>query len=368
MKKISIFFFIFFCLQIHAQKPEIKVLNKSGCAALTVIVADTTFYVGKTPILWTWVWGDGQQISLTKDTSSHTYYTSGNYNIFMRVCFSNGTCDSVIISGIQVYAKPSVNFAILPKQGCHSQSVCFTNNTVYNCGAKLSYNIDYGDGIIDDSNKTQFFGNTFCHTYLNPGNFHVKIVMKNTCGCYSDTIYLNGVIVKQTPKVNFTAIDTVGCNDNAFPSFINKTIGPANTNFFWFFGDGATSTQTNPSHLYNGPPLNYTVKLVAINPDGNCKDSMVKTAFIRINDLNVDFSMNKTGVCVLNPDTISFFNNTVGFLSCLWDFGDNTFSSAINPKKRYFVAGNMVVKLSVNYVVNGIACIKSITKTIFVHS
>lgn len=366
MQKVINLLFVVISFPLFAQKPAIKVVNNSGCAALTATVSDTANYTGKSALLRTWYWGDGQQLVLTKDTSSHTYYVAGNYTIKLVVDFSNGTKDSTTYSVIQVFAKPQIQFAISPAVSCHPQTVTFIDNTQYKCGSRFVFTVDYGDGVIEDSTKTQVYGNVFSHLYQNPGNYHVKFIMKNTCGCVSDTTYFNGVIVKQTPKASFNGIDTIGCNDNAFPTFINTTTGTSNTQYYWTFGDGGASALTSPSHFYSAPPFSFNVKLVAINPDGNCKDSITKTAMIKINDLSVDFSMSRTGVCATNPDTIQFNNLTTGYTALYWDFGDNTFSTLPNPKKRYTSAGIMNVKLTVQYQKNGIVCSKSITKTVVV--
>lgn len=50
--------------------------------------------------------------------------------------------------------------------------------------------------------------------------------------------------------------------------------------FEWTFGDGASSTQRNPSHTYNRPG-EYTVRLVAVTATG-CKSSDTATAVVKV--------------------------------------------------------------------------------------
>ncbi len=59
---------------LHAQTPEIKITNRSGCVPLLVKVQDTTAYVGKTAINHIWYWGDNTSFTHISDTGSHAYY------------------------------------------------------------------------------------------------------------------------------------------------------------------------------------------------------------------------------------------------------------------------------------------------------
>lgn len=54
------------------------------------------------------------------------------------------------------------------------------------------------------------------------------------------------------------------------------------TDYFWDFGDGNTSVDTNPSHTYSNPG-NYTATLVASNECGD--DTLVVTVQVQVNDL-----------------------------------------------------------------------------------
>lgn len=87
------------------------------------------------------------------------------------------------------------------------------------------------------------------------------------------TLYTGPVI----PVANFSASNTTTCT--GVINFTDLSSG-APTSWLWNFGDGATSTQQNPSHTYatNG---SYTVTLQATNTEGN--DSEVKTSYITVN-------------------------------------------------------------------------------------
>ncbi len=81
-----------------------------------------------------------------------------------------------------------------------------------------------------------------------------------------------------SPDAQFTGLVIDNCA--GIVQFTNTSA--ASTNFTWYFGDGGTSTETNPTHTYltNGT---YTVKLYATNCKGT--DSLVRTNYFVINAL-----------------------------------------------------------------------------------
>lgn len=67
------------------------------------------------------------------------------------------------------------------------------------------------------------------------------------------------------------------CAPNSIASFVNEA-GSAQS-FLWKFGDGATSTEVNPTHTYTTVG-SYDVELIATNPNGS--DTIRKPQFINI--------------------------------------------------------------------------------------
>ena len=79
-------------------------------------------------------------------------------------------------------------------------------------------------------------------------------------GCI-DTLKQNNLIHVNPPKAIFS-FALVNCSDRKTILFTNNSIGA--TSYLWNFGDGSTSTSSNPTHTYasNGT---YTVILKAMN-------------------------------------------------------------------------------------------------------
>ncbi len=79
-------------------------------------------------------------------------------------------------------------------------------------------------------------------------------------------------------KANFLA-DTIVCSSSKLVNFYNFSSNAIS--YKWTFGDAGTSTNSNPSHTYSNYG-NYTIKLVATSCFKNRKDSMTKTAYVKI--------------------------------------------------------------------------------------
>ncbi len=84
-------------------------------------------------------------------------------------------------------------------------------------------------------------------------------------------------ITPVTPVANFTANTTTGLN----PATVQFTDTSSNTpnSWLWDFGDGTTSTDQNPVHVYNTPGT-YTVTLIATNNAGS--SSLTQTGYIQV--------------------------------------------------------------------------------------
>lgn len=140
------------------------------------------------------------------------------------------------------------------------------------------------------------------------------------------------------PTADFT-FDPAEVKVNVEVAFTNASTD-ADT-YAWDFGDGASSTVTNPTHTYTTAGT-YTVKLTASNVDGS--NELEKS--IVVGDLvlpTVAFSCDPSEVTVY--DTVAFVNSTTDADSYAWDFGEGTTSTDENPTHVFKTAGSYTVTL-----------------------
>jgi PKD repeat protein len=232
---------------------------------------------------------------------------------------------------LPVFAQlPVANFTASITEGCAPLQVVFTNNSTN----AESYKWTFGDG-----NTSTIYNPS--NIFVVQGNYEVKLVIENNSGV-SDSFML-AITVHPKPTASFSSNVTSGCINNNQITF-NNTSGSANS-FLWDFGDGNTSTITNPSHAYSLPG-NYSIKLIATNNHG-CTDIVEKINHITIYpNPDADFSANITYAC--STSQAFMFTPIQTGLNYLWDFGDGNTSTIQSPSHNYSTHGKYTVSLSVS--------------------
>jgi PKD repeat protein len=186
---------------------------------------------------------------------------------------------------------------------------------------------DFGDG------QTSFDPNPL-HTYAYPGAFTVTLTVSGPGG----SNFVQAFVVIEAP-MRASFISAVLPDNPLGVQFTNTSTGNP-TAFVWDFGDGQTSTEVNPLHIYSASGT-YTVGLTAINASGGTNyfsqpvtvQTPVTAAFT---------------VQPLGGQTVQFINQSSGAVSYLWDFGDGTNSGEVSPSHTYSAPGVYTVTLFAN--------------------
>jgi PKD repeat protein len=129
-------------------------------------------------------------------------------------------------------------------------------------------------------------------------------------------------------------------------SFTDTSTGDV-TGWHWSFGDGATSTAQDTSHVYRDAGT-YTVTLTVTGPDGSA--TQMKNAYITVNEagsLTANFTANP--VSGVAPLMVHFTDTSAGDVTdWSWDFGDGGTSDEQNPSHGYASVGTYTVTLVVS--------------------
>jgi PKD repeat protein len=146
------------------------------------------------------------------------------------------------------------------------------------------------------------------------------------------------------PSAAFTASPRTGIAPLSV-AFTNTSLGD-HSQSAWDFGDGDTSTQDSPTHVYQHSG-SYTVSLTVSNLYGS--DCITHGNYITAYEpVQADFTASPTsGVVTL---TVDFTNLSAGdFDTCAWDFGDGgTSSDCSEPSHEYTSGGTYTVSLTVS--------------------
>jgi PKD repeat protein len=126
-------------------------------------------------------------------------------------------------------------------------------------------------------------------------------------------------------------------------TFRDHSTGTTPLNYLWEFGDGATSSEQNPSHSYIRQGL-YTVRLTVTNTYGSSTETKVNYIAIGLAP-KADFTGNPTTGNA--PLTVLFTDRSTGYpTSWNWNFGDGKGSTEQNPVHTYWSSGEYTVTLT----------------------
>ncbi len=176
---------------------------------------------------------------------------------------------------------------------------------------------------------------------------------------------VNFLVLAQPPVANFSVNTTQVCIGTSVSFTDLSTAGGSPIiSRSWDFGDGNSSTVTNPSHTYTAPGT-YSVTLVVTAANGQA-DPEVKTNYIIVNPLpTVGFTTSGNGCTV--PFSVTFTNTsqTGAGITYNWTFGNGqTSTNQSPPSVTYNSAGTFPVSLVVTNTNTG--CTNSISQNIVV--
>ncbi|NLX72156.1 MAG: PKD domain-containing protein [Bacteroidales bacterium] len=188
---------------------------------------------------------------------------------------------------------------------------------------------------------------------LNDERFFNTSVSKLSAGINSFRweINVNGCISSDRVSVDYRPVPDAGfivdVEEGCYPlrvQFTNYSVG--GSQYLWRFGDGSTSADRNPVHVFERPGT-FTVQLVSPGPDG--QDGLYEKE-IRVFDHPVaDFAVNPT-VVYIPGEKARFYDLSTNAVSWWWDFGDGMLSEERNPSYEYREEGVYDVALTVGNV------------------
>ncbi len=303
--------------------------DTTGCAPFTVTFGNGSINA----VTYQWAFGDGG--TSTQATPTHTYLSPGTYNVRL-IATNPNACKPIDTAYVTIVVDstslhPAFTAAIV--DSCGPYTANFANTSTTGASGTTTYFWDFGDGT------TSVLQNPPLHTFPDTGCYDVRLIMTNPNACNSpDTVMQQICYLKTGMTAGFNLPDSI-CLGEAIQA-TNTTVN--GQTYSWTFGDGNTSTATNPAHTYTSPGM-FTVQLIATNPQAcNIKDTFAKQVFVSNNTIAAGFRVNKVDSCgpfTANFDNTSQFGTTPGaqnFTRFFWDFDDGTTYQGQNPPFHVF--------------------------------
>jgi gliding motility-associated-like protein len=149
--------------------PESEITISAGCLGEPT---SFSFNTNSGATSWTWDLGDGT--SATDAAPTHTYSSSGDFDISLSL--TGGCMPHVVYDTATVYAPPTAGFVFAPETPTTRDQVAFTPT-----GTDATiFNWDFGDGTsIIDPNPT--------HQFLLEGFYDIELTVTDDNGCEDTT-------------------------------------------------------------------------------------------------------------------------------------------------------------------------------------
>lgn len=369
-------------------------------------------------VIYFWDFGDGSNGQMTSDTTtvSHTYNKDGNYEVSLVMNDSMNFCSDTATKWIYISScKPTYDFEINYDTGKFHYTGMDTNKSytwyfsdfstyfgksitkIFNspgqyyfilevmdtvdlcydtvskyftvpafCKADFTYSLN-NDSIQFQNNSTNYnsvswdFGDGNFSTQANPLHVYDSSAIYNVCLTVQDSVYQCSNIFCDSIEIkvpdpcssSFTykqKLDSLWLFNNS----LNYT------NVEWDFGDGNTSKDQNPVHVYDSSG-SYIVCLSVMDTLRNCLDVSCDTINILLPP-NCMPSFTYT----VNDSQVVFTNtsNNLNPKRFTWFFGDGTTSNDIHPSHVYNETDKYKVSLFMLDSINGFGCRSTYTDSI----
>lgn len=212
-------------------------------------------------VSWSWEFGDGSTSTLQNPT--HIYPTTNNYHVGLTTVTAAGCERTYVGFNAVTFTDNTPSFtSTYDPQDPFPTPVSFQAISI----PGVTWTWDFGDG-------TSGTGQNPTHVYQNPGEYTVTLTISGN-GC---SISVQGEAFSTPSSPSGGGVGGTDPPETIIPAEPFISCAPATITFFrqspthqiiqWNFGDGTTSTVTNPLKIYTTPGI-YNVSYLANTPSG----------------------------------------------------------------------------------------------------
>ncbi|HHY55649.1 MAG TPA: PKD domain-containing protein [Chloroflexi bacterium] len=158
-------------------------------------------------------------------------------------------------------------FVYTPTQGIAPVTIYFTDTTA---GSLTSWQWNFGDGGVSAIRNPS-------HLYTTAGVYTVTLQNVTSYGFTRTATITEAVRIYQRARAAFSATPLTGATPLQV-TFVDQSSGDI-TRWLWNFGDGVTSEERYPTHVYTSPGV-YQVVLSVFGPGGT--DTMIRQNLITV--------------------------------------------------------------------------------------
>lgn len=308
-----------------------------------VVNFSSTWPISFNVLGYRWDFGDpnsGAANTSNQATPSHQYNEVGTYMVTLQTqspCCNWSKPDTFYVEVFPV-VEPDVFITATSTEICEGEPITF-GAVPYAGGPNPTYQWFHPSGVF------QVNGPSYTPANINNGD-QVYVTMNSSYPCpvtpsvNSDTIT---VIVHPNPDVDCSDVtDSYLGAETGFNPVV--TVGTEPYEYFWQFGDGGSSIEESPSHLY-GSTGQYNASVEVTDTFGCSEICDVVVDIILPPYVYAGFDTVVVSTC--GSTEVTFTDTSQGNpVDWYWDFGDGVTSTLQNPTHTFTGVGPYTVTLA----------------------
>ncbi len=275
-----------------------------------------------------WNFGDGTTSALT--SPSHRYTAPGIYDITLIISNSNA-CNpaDTIVKQVEMIPDIDAGIGIPDTFGCVPFTVAFHDASA----GGVTFHWNFGDGSFSDLKNP-------AHTFGDTGTYPITLIVTDSASCNINDTATASVTVFDNRITAAFRLDTLAFEcDSLAISLTNLSSGF--TSALWDFGDGNTSADANPQHIYNRSD-SFEIKLIISNPAAcNEADTSARIVFL---PSEVQAAFNADNGCP--PHDVTIANQSVNATGYRWTLWDSTTLNDVVPSLNGMPSGTYSLTLT----------------------
>ena len=304
-----------------------------------------------------WNFGDPKSTSDTAITSNptYTYSDSGTYTV-MHVAWNNQGCADTAYTTVSIYPKFDPTIKSIDGQCITGNNFDFFADGLFETYAQFNWNFG-----LDATPQTSSNQNPQNVSYSSVGKHSISLTITEN-GC-SKTI-VDTAEVYPLPVADFSSIPQTGCEPFSV-QFTDSSISGTTLSYLWNFGDGFTSTEANPIHIYTQAGI-YDVSLTISSTNGCINTStFFQSSLIAVLESPIAGIATDTLEKSIFDPSFDFTDLSSGATSCSIEMGDGSNESDCgNFSYQFADTGNYQIT---QIVYNAIGCTDTAVLTIRVN-
>ena len=297
-------------------------------------------------------WNLGNGSTSTEETPNVFYQNTGSGLMGASITYAGISpfgCSDMHTETVYIRPQPVASFSTDETEGCEPLAANFENTTTN----ADSYIWDFDNGITDD-------GETASYAFSTTGeveNFTVTLTATDDLGC-SDVATQTVTVY---PAADFSL--DLDVPSNCSPVALTLPTYEGLFNFDWNFGDGSSSTENGPTHIWENETNAATASIITLEAETQYGCGGMAVALLQVSPSpSAEFTADNIAGC--EPLAVTFLSETALANEFAWDFGNGETASSENAFQEFVSNGtnsDFEVTLTVTH---ELGCTDTATETV----